>query len=60
MIFILIGIVAAWLIVSVPCALLFARMATLNEENEQLERREVPAPQLQLLPTPKIERERVA
>jgi hypothetical protein len=57
---ILIGIVAAWLAVSVPCALLFARVARLNEENERLEHRKRLAPQLELLTTPQAEREHAA
>ncbi len=45
MILIIIGIAAAWLAVSIPCALLFVRAMTLNEGNERAQRREQPVPQ---------------
>jgi hypothetical protein len=57
---ILILIAVAWLAVSIPCALLFARAARLNEENERLERQKRLAPQLELLTTPQAEREHAA
>lgn len=57
---IIIGIAAAWLTVSIPCALLLARAATLNEGNERAEQQERPVPQLQLLTAPPLERERAA
>lgn len=58
MILIVIGIAAAWLVVSIPCALLLVRAMTLNEDDERAERRERPVPQLQTLTAPTLERER--
>lgn len=60
MILILIGIATAWLALSVSAALLFARMATLNQGHESSERQERSLPQLQLLSSPQPERERAA
>jgi hypothetical protein len=59
-ILILISIAVAWLAVSIPCALLFARVARLNEENERLERQKRSAAQLELLTAPQAEREHAA
>jgi hypothetical protein len=57
---ILILIAVVWLAVSVPCAFLFARVASLNEENERRERQKRSAPQLELLTTSQAEREHAA
>jgi uncharacterized membrane protein len=59
-ILILVSIAVAWLVISVPCALLFARVARLNEENERRERQKGSAAQLELLTTPQAEREHAA
>jgi hypothetical protein len=59
-ILILISIAVAWLAISVPCALLFARVARLNEENERLERQKRSTPPLELLATPQAESEHAA
>ena len=58
MTFILIGIATAWLALSIAAALLFVRLATLNEGRESPERRERSLPQLPS--SPALERERAA